>query len=112
MPKVRVTTEMAGQDEIERNAANVTRRLHSKGVRVLDSDSAEDLANILEGVEGFEEAVRVSGGDLMMDEPPPGKPAQPDDPRFVLPARGEDEAAARYVERLATATGAVVNRDE
>lgn len=112
MPKVTVTTATAGQDEVERNAANVAKRLATKNVRVLETDSAEDLANVLESVEGFEEAVRASGGDLMMDEPPPGHAAQPDNPRFVLPARGEDEVAARYIERLAEAKDAALNRDE
>jgi hypothetical protein len=67
-------------------------------------DTPDDIVNILESVEGFEEAVRLAGGDLMMDEPPPGHDPQPDDPRFVLPARRQGEHARLYIGRVAEAT--------
>jgi hypothetical protein len=91
------------ETEVERNATIVAGKLSGKGVRVLRSDSAEDLANILEAVEAFEQAVGAAGGDLMMDEPPQGSRPQPDDPRFVLPARRPDEHARLYLGRIGEA---------
>ena len=42
-------------------------------------------------IERFELAVESRGGDLMVDEGPDGTTREPDDPRFALPKRGEDE---------------------
>ena len=104
MPKLRTTVATDETDELERNAAIVADKLRGKGVMVARGDTPEDVVNILESVEVFEEAVRLAGGDLMMDEPPEGSEPQPDEPRFMLPARRQGESAPAFMERVAEAT--------
>jgi hypothetical protein len=104
MTKLRTTVATDESDDIERNAAIVTEKLRGKGVPVSPDDTAEDIVNVLESVEAFEDAVRLAGGDLMMDEPPLGSEPQPDDERFMLPARHQNERANRYIERVTEAT--------
>lgn len=85
--------------------ASITRtRLHSLGVEVSEYDTPEDLVTILEAIERFENVVRGRGGDLMMDEPPPGSRPQPDGKDRALPQRGKGEPARVYLERLDRAT--------
>ena len=104
MTKLRTTVATDESDDIERNAAIVTEKLSGKGVPVSADDTPDDIVNILETVEAFEDTVRLAGGDLMMDEPPLGSKAQPDDVRFVLPTRGPREVASEYIERITEAT--------
>lgn len=86
--------------DLERVAAITRARLHSLGVPVLDEDTAEDLTDIVDAIERFENVVRGRGGDLMVDEPPPGRRPQPDAEAHALPMRAEGEPPALYVERL------------
>ena len=87
----RVSTELAG-------------RLERLGIRVSDSERAEDLLAIVDAVERFEDAVQSRGGDLMMDEGPGGHTTEPDDRHFALPTRRDHESIPHYVERLERAT--------
>jgi hypothetical protein len=104
MTKARTTVATDESDDIERNAAIVADKLRGKGVLVVGGDTPDDLVNMLESVEAFEDAVRVAGGDLMMDEPPAGSEPQPDEERFMLPVRDPGDSASRYIERVAEAT--------
>jgi broad specificity phosphatase PhoE len=90
----RISQEMAG-------------RLRARGVAVYDSDSPDDVLQLVEEVEEFERAVESRGGDLMVDEPPAKGAAQPDDPHFLLPTRAADESVANYMRRLRAAIAAV-----
>lgn len=90
--------------ERARVAELLRQRLEARGVLVHSHDSAEDLGNTMEAVERFESAVESRGGDLMMDEPPSGKHAQPDNDAFVLPARGATETAHAFISRIDAAT--------
>lgn len=98
-------------DDWNRDVARVTdemaSRLRGRGVAVYDSDSPDDVVQLVEGVEEFERAVESRGGDLMVDEPPARGAAQPDDPHFLLPRRAADESVSNYINRLKTATSAV-----
>lgn len=88
-------------DGTQRVREEVIARLESRGVRTDAADSSEDLAQLLEAVEAFEEAVERGGGDLMVDEPVAGgSTPQPDDLMFVLPRRETGESAAAYVGRI------------
>jgi hypothetical protein len=93
--------------DITRVSQELTGRLRARGVAVHDDDSPDAIVRILEGVEAFERAVEAHGGDLMMDEPPENRAAQPDDPQFLLPRRGDDESFVAYVGRLAAATAVI-----
>jgi hypothetical protein len=89
---------------LQRAREEVIARLETRGVRTNDADSAEDLVELLDAVEDFEESVERAGGDLMVDEPVSGsKASQPDDLLFVLPPRDDGEAARSYIERIRNA---------
>jgi len=91
--------------EIQRVRDEVITRLTTRGVRTTAGDSSEDLVELLDAVEAFEETVERRGGDLMVDEPvAPGKTPQPDDILFVLPTRQGNETAKAYLARIAEAT--------
>lgn len=96
-------TEIAAAER-DRVADEFRNRLQSRGVTVHINDSLAELGLILEAVESFEFEVERSGGDLMVDEPPPGQAAQPDDPAFVLPARLTGESATWFATRIEAAT--------
>lgn len=76
-------------------------RLQSRGVMVHDTDTADDLGTLTESVEAFESAVIARGGDLMMDEPPAGNRAEPDNPAFVMEKRHSNETAQAFSSRIA-----------
>lgn len=99
------------RDENERDLTRVSdelaARLRARGVAVHDDDSTDAIVALVEAVEAFESAVESHGGDLMMDEPPARHAGQPDDPHFLIPARGDDESFAQYRDRLVAATAAI-----
>jgi hypothetical protein len=97
----------AWDGDVARVAQELAGRLRTRGIGVYDSDSPDDVERLVEAVEEFENAVEARGGDLMVDEPPTQGRAQPDDPRFLLPARSADESAAMYLKRLGEATAAL-----
>ncbi|MEO7996649.1 MAG: hypothetical protein ABI852_04345 [Gemmatimonadaceae bacterium] len=97
----------SSSDERSRVAEQLRQRLESRGVLVHSHDSAEDLDNTMEAVERFESAVEARGGDLMMDEPPSGNKAQPDNASFVLPTRNAKETANAFVSRIDAATAQI-----
>ena len=88
------------REEREHVAAEIAARLRSRGVAVTGRESSEELVTLLDAVERFERAVQALGGDLMVDEPPPGEAPDPDDFHFVIPVRRPNEAVAAYVGRL------------
>jgi hypothetical protein len=88
-------------DEQHDASAAAAARLTDLGVVVDDVESSEILASLLEAVEAFERAVEEAGGDLMVDTPPS---QLPDDPRFLLPRRLDDEAVTAYTNRIRQAT--------
>jgi hypothetical protein len=106
----RMTHPEAGwedRDEVRRVADEARERLRARGVTPESADSPEDLATLLEAVEDFEMAVESRGGDLFVVEPVEGKPPQPNDPRFVLPARHAGERAKEYLSRLTAVTTSI-----
>jgi hypothetical protein len=84
------------EEQREAGAAAIA-RLGDLGVIVDDLESSDVVADLLEAVEAFERAVEASGGDLMVDTPPS---QLPDDPRFLLPRRLDDESVAAYASRV------------
>jgi hypothetical protein len=93
--------------DLARVSQEMTSRLRALGIEIYDSDSPDDIVELLEAVERFEDAVEAHGGDLMVDEPPARGSASPDDPHFLLPMRAADESVARYVERLRAAADVI-----
>lgn len=102
---------IAPRDDNDRDLARVSQelagRLRARGVAVHDDDSPDAIVLLVESVEEFERAVQARGGDLMVDEPPANRAGEPDDPHFLLPARGDDESAPAYAARLRGAAAAI-----
>jgi hypothetical protein len=96
------------RSEMARATSEIANRLTSRGVRVTPADQPEQLVDMLDAIERFEQAVEARGGDLMMDESAKGRAEEPDDPHFALPVRREHESVSRYLERLARATDDVL----
>ena len=87
--------------ELHDVAGEVADRLRRRGIVLAGDERPEDLADLLGAVEQFEAAVEARGGDLMVDDL---NSSQPDDPRFVLPARQADESVRDYLARIQAAT--------
>ena len=81
------------RDEVRRVMLETADRLRQRGVLLTGRESDDELVSLLDAVEEYELAVEQRGGDLMMDEPPEGETAEPDDVHFALPRRGERESA-------------------
>ena len=104
-PKAGVRIGDRAADERRDVAKEVAGRLRRRGVRLTGNETDEQLVRLLEAVERFEATVERHGGDLMVDEPVEGvRPIQPDDRRFVLPRRHDQEAVESFVNRIAEAT--------
>lgn len=110
MPRADSAGDFARSNDLRRASEEVIARLESLGITLNGDESPESLILVLEEVERFEEAVEACGGDLMLDETPPGSVPQPDDPRFALPVRRADETIRSYRERLARATDELVRQ--
>ena len=91
------TSELARANEL------LTTHLHARNVLVHSSDSADELASMMEAVEAFEAAVERRGGDLMVGEAPEGMKGEPDNASFVLPKRSSNETASAYTGRVSAA---------
>lgn len=85
-------------------------RLQVLGVRLTGTETSDEVGDLLDAVERFEQAVELHGGDLMVDEGPHGRTTEPDDPQFALPRRIANESAAAYLARLSEATGRLHRR--
>jgi hypothetical protein len=82
-------------------------RLQGVGIRLTGMESSDDIADLLDAVDRFEQAVESRGGDLMVDEAPAGQVAEPDDPEFLLPARRHGEAVDSYIRRIIETAGRI-----
>lgn len=96
-----------GSDDLRRVSREVASRLQALGIELDGSESPDELTQVEEAVERFEQAVEARGGDLMVDEGPRGQSPQPDDPHFALPLRRAGEPIGDYLEHLARATDLV-----
>ena len=95
-----VNASESTRDERRGVELEVASRLRSRGVHLTGRETDEELVELLEAVERFERTVERRGGDLMVDEPnDSGRAREPDDPRFVLPPRGEGEGVRPYRRR-------------
>ena len=99
--------EPRDRDDLRRVSRDYADRLTTLGIRLTGTERPEELLDMVEAVDRFESAVESHGGDLMMDEGPGGRTAEPDDPHFALPVRTEHESVAGYLDRLARATDEV-----
>lgn len=96
------------RDEERRDVgAEVAARLRRRGVHLTGKEGPGELADLLDGVERFDAAVESHGGDLFVDTPissaSGARVSQPDNPAYVLPARGPQESVAEYLVRVSEA---------
>ena len=77
-------------------------RLHERGIEVMEADSDEEVADVLDAIERFETAVEAQGGDLFVDRIGSSSPAHP---AFVPPERRPSETAPDYRDRIEAAIG-------
>lgn len=91
-------------DEVQRVREQLAARLLNRGVHIHSQDTSDALGTLTEAVEEFEAAVEARGGDLMVDEPPAGHKADPDNAAFVLPQRTSSESAHSYASRIEALT--------
>jgi hypothetical protein len=82
-------------------------RLAGRGIEVRADDRDDDVAELQDAVERFEQEVQRLGGDLMVNHL---GSSRPEDPAFVPPARDPDESISRYLRRLEDAITALVER--
>lgn len=95
-------------DEMRRVSREVAARLEALGITLDGRERPEELADIEDAVQRFEDAVESRGGDLMVDEGDRARASQPDDPHFALPVRRAGETVTAYLDRLAHATDVVL----
>jgi hypothetical protein len=96
------------RDEDRQRAAQVAySQLHQRGVAVTGDEDPDALADILDAVEQYENAMSMLGADRMTNAP---DSAQPDDRRLVLPARLDGEDAERYARRIRSAADGIMSR--
>src|SRR5215208_6145908 len=90
--------------DLRRVSDEIAGRLRTRGIRLDDDASPDDIVRLLDAIEDFERTVQLKGGDLMVDEPVGARRvAQPDNPAFVLPRRRDDESLASYIGRITQA---------
>jgi hypothetical protein len=88
------------EEEREAAAMELSGRLAQKGIDVGSDEDPSQLADLLSAAEEFERAVESAGGDLMVNAP---DSADPENARFVLPRRRDDEPITKYTERILAA---------
>jgi hypothetical protein len=101
-------TNDPGSADLGRATDQLIGRLTALGIALSGDESPDQITQVADAVERFEDAVEARGGDLMIDEPPSGARGQGDVPDFVLPRRAADESLAAYVARLDRATAKVL----
>ena len=88
------------EEEREAAAMELSGRLAQKGIEVGSDEDPGQLADLLSAVEEFERAVEKAGGDLFVNSL---DSSDPQELRFVLPRRRDDEPLSRYGERILAA---------
>ena len=87
-------------EEQQRARQEAVDRLADRGIPIYPEDEDEEVADLLDAVERFEEAVESLGGDLMVNRI---GSTEPENPAFVPPPRGLKEPVAAYRRRIESA---------
>jgi hypothetical protein len=102
----------ARESDVGRVSEQLTGRLSALGIELDGDESPEQLAQLSDAIERFEDAVEAAGGDLMVDEPPRGCTAQPDGAGFALPRRNADESIDMYIGQIEAAADRVAGQQK
>jgi hypothetical protein len=84
-------------EEQRRAREEAEARLRARGIEVLKADDDEAVADLLDAIERFENAVESRGGDLFVNRI---GSSEPESPEFVPPVREDGEPAVEYRERI------------
>ena len=87
------------EEEREAAAMELSARLAQKGIDVGSDEDPGQLSDLLSAVDEFERAVEAAGGDLFVNSL---TSTEPQDARFVLPKRRDDEPISRYADRISS----------
>lgn len=90
----------SGQER-ERVRDDLELRLTRSGVALTGSESDDQIVALSDAVEAFETVRARRGGDSMVNTP---ESSRPDDARFVIPIRRDDESVDQYIRRVRAAT--------
>src|SRR6266536_3219271 len=94
-------------EEQQRARLEAVDRLADRGIPTYPQDADEEIADLLDAVERFEEVVEARGGDLVVNRI---GATEPEDPAFVPPARASGESAPAYRLRIEEATDRLRHR--
>ena len=88
-------------EERERVRVELESRLEANGVRVTGSETDEQIIALSNAFELFDAARERAGADSLTNT---FESSQPDDARFVIPSRHDDESTDQYIARIHAAT--------
>jgi hypothetical protein len=88
-------------EERERVRVELEGRLEANGVRITGSESDEQIVALSNAFELFDAARERAGGDSLTNT---FESSRPDDPRFVVPQRRDDESTDQYIARIQAAS--------
>jgi len=88
-------------EDRERVRDELEARLDANGVRVIGSESDEQIVALADALELFDGARQRVGADSLTNT---FESSPPDDPRFVIPSRRDDESTDQYISRIHAAT--------
>ena len=88
-------------EERERVREELEARLDANGVKVTGFESDEQIVALSDALELFDATRERMGVDSMTNTL---ESSQPDDPRFVIPLRRDDESTDQYIARIQAAT--------
>ena len=88
-------------EERERVRVELEARLEANGVRLTGSESDDQVVGLSNAFELFDSARERAGADSMTNT---FESSRPDDPRFVIPKRRDDESTDQYIARIQAAS--------
>lgn len=88
------------EEERQRTREELETRLRERRVELTGAESDEDIVQMVNAVEVFEDRLAQLGDDSYVNTP---ESSQPDDERLVLPRRHADESATTYAARVVAA---------
>ena len=87
-------------EERQRTREELEARLRERRIELTGDESDEDIVQMVNAVELFEDRLAQLGDDSYVNTP---ESSQPDDDRLVLPRRHADEPAVTYAARVVAA---------
>jgi acid stress-induced BolA-like protein IbaG/YrbA len=87
-------------EEREQVRVELESRLEANGVRVTGSESDDQIVAMSDAFELFDAARERAGADSMTNT---FESSRPEDPRFVVPQRRDDESTDQYIARIRAA---------